>query len=217
VGVSPTGSKKRSSIASTEHQPVDYSIENNEHYPVDDITERTPCELLTPVRKIVNVVDHGIAQVPRGTIHCMEIPQGYSRVQVDIVESGWEDLDLEVHGGDGETLIGHTIHTWICWAKTYIRLPQAVILSPHISRQRSPSPAATSLLAANLHFSDRSRSLTLEVSPKKTPPQQSTKNTSLKPPPPAKRKFSKQPARQSPPKKKQPAKQKEKPPSKKFP
>jgi hypothetical protein len=107
----------------------------------------------------------------------MDIHQGYARVQVDRVEPGWEDLDLEVHGGDGETLLGHAIHTWICWAKLYIRLPQAVISSPHISRQKSPSPSAMSPLAANLHFSDRSGSLTPEVSPKKTPPQQSAKNT----------------------------------------
>jgi hypothetical protein len=33
---------------------------------VDDITARTPCELLTPVRKTVKVVAHGIAEVPRG-------------------------------------------------------------------------------------------------------------------------------------------------------
>jgi hypothetical protein len=51
VGASPPSSHKSSSVASIEHHPVDDSIENNEQYLVDDITARTPCELLTPFRK----------------------------------------------------------------------------------------------------------------------------------------------------------------------
>ena len=46
---SSPGSQHRSSIASTEHpaggQPTVVADES-EHYPVDDITVRTPCELL---------------------------------------------------------------------------------------------------------------------------------------------------------------------------
>ncbi|XP_012703692.1 zinc-finger homeodomain protein 10-like [Setaria italica] len=43
---------------------------NNEHYPMDDITVRTPCELLTPVRKMVKAVAHGIAEVPCAACGC---------------------------------------------------------------------------------------------------------------------------------------------------
>ena len=48
----------------------------------------------------------------------MTIPEGYARVMVDRVEKGWEDLDLEIPGGDGEEKRGQALHTWICWKKT---------------------------------------------------------------------------------------------------
>ena len=83
---------------------------------MDDIAVRTPCELLYQLRKKLKVVAHGIAEVPvqGGTIHGMAIPEGYARVMVDRVEKGWEDLDLEIPGGDGEEELGHALHTWIC-------------------------------------------------------------------------------------------------------
>ena len=34
-------------------------------------------------------------------------------VMVDHVENGWEDLDLEIPGGDGEEELGQALHTWI--------------------------------------------------------------------------------------------------------
>ena len=34
------------------------------------------------------------------------IPKGYARVMVDHVEKRWEDLNLEIHGGDGEAELG---------------------------------------------------------------------------------------------------------------
>ena len=56
---------------------------------------------------------HGIAEVPvqGGTIHGMPILEGYDRVMVDRVERGWEDLDLEIPGGDGEEELGQALHT----------------------------------------------------------------------------------------------------------
>ena len=67
------------------------------------------------------MVAHGIVEVPvqGGTIHGRPIPEGYARVMVDQVEPGWEDLDLEIPGGDGEEELGHAMHTWICWNKRY--------------------------------------------------------------------------------------------------
>ena len=82
------GSQRRSSVASTEHpargQPVVVADEP-EHYPVDDITVRTPCELLYQQRKKIKLVAHGIAEVPvqGGTFHGRPIPKGYARVTVD--------------------------------------------------------------------------------------------------------------------------------------
>ena len=76
---------------------------------MDDITVRTPCELLYQQRKKIKLVAHGIAEVPiqGGTIHGVQIPEGYARVMVDRVERGWEDLDLEIPGGDGEEELGY--------------------------------------------------------------------------------------------------------------
>ena len=41
----------------------------------------------------------------------MTITEGYARVMVDRVEKGWEDLDLEIPGGDGEEELGQALHT----------------------------------------------------------------------------------------------------------
>ena len=81
------------------------------HHPVDDITVRTPCEHLYQQRKKIKLVAHGIAEVPiqSGTIHDVQIPEGYARVMVDRVERGWEDLDLEIPGGDGEEELGQAL------------------------------------------------------------------------------------------------------------
>ena len=71
------------------------------------------CELLYQLRKKLKVVAHRIAEVPvqGGTIYGMVIPEGYASVMVDRVEKGWEDLDLEIPGGDGEEELGQTPST----------------------------------------------------------------------------------------------------------
>ena len=127
---------------------------------MDDITVRTPCELLFPLRKKLEVVAHGVAKVPVqcGTIHGMTIPEGNARVMVDRVEKGWEDLDLEIPGGDGEEELGQAVHTWICWNKHYIQFAPSERLGTHFAdastpgseptisliNQRGPSPAQIS-------------------------------------------------------------------------
>ena len=105
---SPVGSQHYSSVASTEHPATDREETVVERYPMDDIAVRTPCELLYQLRKKLKVVAHGVAEVPvqGGTIHGMAIPEGYARVMVDRVENGWEDLDLEIPGDDGEEELG---------------------------------------------------------------------------------------------------------------
>jgi len=104
---SPVGSQRRICVASTEHPAADQE---------DDITVRTPCELLYQLRKKLKVVAHGVAEVlvQDGSIHGMMIPEGYARVIVDRVEKGCEDLDLEIPGGNGEEELGQAHHTLIC-------------------------------------------------------------------------------------------------------
>ena len=77
-------------------------------------------------RKKVKLVAHGFAEVPvqGGTIHGMQNPERYARVMVDRVERGWEDLNLEIPGGDREEELGQALHTWILWNKRYIRFLQ---------------------------------------------------------------------------------------------
>ena len=85
---SSLGSQRRSSITFTEHAALDRTkvvADGPQHYPMDDIIARTPCELLYQQRKKIKLVTHGIAEVPiqGGTIHGMQIPDGYARVMVD--------------------------------------------------------------------------------------------------------------------------------------
>ena len=85
---SSPGSQRRSSVASTEHPAggrTEVVADEPQHYPVDNITVRTPCKLLYQQRKKIKLVTHGIAEVPiqGGTIHGMQIPDGYARVMVD--------------------------------------------------------------------------------------------------------------------------------------
>ena len=84
---SPIGSQRRSSVALTEHPAADREETVAEHYPVDDITVRTPYELLYQLRKKLKVVAHGVVEAPvqGGTIHDMAIPEGYARVMVNCV------------------------------------------------------------------------------------------------------------------------------------
>ena len=76
---------------------------------MDDITGRAPCELVTPVRNKLIVLAYGVAEQP---------------TQGQTLHDGWDDLELEISGGDGEKNLGEAIHGWILWPKRYIRITQ---------------------------------------------------------------------------------------------
>nr|AAX95160.1 transposon protein, putative, CACTA, En/Spm sub-class [Oryza sativa Japonica Group]AAX96750.1 transposon protein, putative, CACTA, En/Spm sub-class [Oryza sativa Japonica Group]ABA92367.1 transposon protein, putative, CACTA, En/Spm sub-class [Oryza sativa Japonica Group] len=119
--VSPSGN--HSSCASTGQvgsQSMDaMQTQDESTCPVDDITQRTPCELHIPFKNLSIKVASGMAipTDPSGTYHCRPIPAGYSKVEVELVEGAYEDLELDYPGGDGETHIRDTSHAIILWRK----------------------------------------------------------------------------------------------------
>nr|ABA98614.1 transposon protein, putative, CACTA, En/Spm sub-class [Oryza sativa Japonica Group] len=107
--VSPSGN--RSSCASTGQvgsQSMDaMQTQDESTCPVDDITQRTPCELHIPFKNLSIKVASGMAipTDPSGTYHCRPIPAGYLKVEVELVEGAYEDLELDYPGGDGSCTV----------------------------------------------------------------------------------------------------------------
>nr|CAH65843.1 OSIGBa0147B06.2 [Oryza sativa] len=77
---------------------------------------------------------------PSGTYHYRPIPAEYSKVEVELVEGAYEDLELDYPGGDGETHLRDTSHAIILWRKRYIILPGRQAASCAPSPPAPPSP-----------------------------------------------------------------------------
>ena len=112
-------SQRKSSCAST-GLPADTGIATIEttvqqHYLVDEITERTPCELQTSIKNLTFTVAYGTATptLPGDVYHGKEIPARYARVGVEQVSNDWKTLELNIPGGDGETTLAEAIHGYI--------------------------------------------------------------------------------------------------------
>ena len=78
-----------------------------------------------------------LAQMPGRTSHGMQIPPGYASVGLEEVHPDYNDLELEIPGGDGEKTLKDAIHGIILWPKRYIIIPEASV--PLIDPQQAPS------------------------------------------------------------------------------
>jgi hypothetical protein len=88
-------------------------VDDNQQYPVDFLCQCTPCELHKPFGNITMQVAYrsAFAHFPRQTSHGMLIPPGYASVSVEeICQSQFEDLVLDIPGGDGERTFKDAVH-----------------------------------------------------------------------------------------------------------
>ena len=139
---------RRSSVGSTPLKVSAAIIEQPAaHYPVDDITEKTECELHMLMKNISFKVAVGYAlpNEPGASYHLGQIPAGYARVGVDAIIPGFEALELDYPGGDDETTLGQVKHGFVLWNKKYIVLPGSAPRPP-TPPSRSPPPTSPPFL-----------------------------------------------------------------------
>jgi hypothetical protein len=77
-----------------------------ERYPVDDIRDRTSCELHQSMKNISMKVDFALPCEPGVHLHGREIRAGYARVVVDEVVPGYDSLELDIPGPEEEMTLG---------------------------------------------------------------------------------------------------------------
>jgi hypothetical protein len=120
-------------------------VDDNQQCPMDFLCRCTPCELHKPFGNITMHVAYGsaFAHFPRQTSHNMLIPPGYASVSLEeICQPQFEDLELDIPGGDGERTLKDAVHNIILWPKHYI-------ITPPPQKWINPSyrsPAATTIV-----------------------------------------------------------------------
>jgi hypothetical protein len=140
---------RKSSVASTEVPADDVVLLDTtqmiEGAPtatsVDDITEKTSCELHVKISNVcIKVADgYALPNTPGATCHSIPIPPGYARVGVDEVIQQWRILQLDFPGGDGAQTLGENLGAIILWKKENIVFPKRPLSPP-----RPPSPPRSS-------------------------------------------------------------------------
>jgi hypothetical protein len=138
-------SQRKSSVGSTQLQDpaVDEPVAEPSaaHYPVDDITEKTNCELHAPMKNISFPVANGYALPHQlgSTFHFGEIPAGFARVGVTKVMSGFNSMHLDIPGAEGEKTLGEVELGIVLWKKKYIKFPDSAPRPP-TPPSRNPPP-----------------------------------------------------------------------------
>jgi len=185
-------SQRRSSVASTgvgaDEAPMD-------RYPVDDIREKTSCELHVGVRNLSLKAADGYALSCESTArwHCNPIPDGYGRVGVDRILPGYESLELDIPGAEDERTLGEVGGGIVLWRKKYIVFPGSAPRPPSSPPRRDSSPPTP-------HDDERDNQYH-NTSPSRSPPHQPTPEPTP-PPPPTKAQGQK--GKRSPQKRKEP-------------
>uniref|UniRef100_A0A0D9VGW4 DUF8039 domain-containing protein n=1 Tax=Leersia perrieri TaxID=77586 RepID=A0A0D9VGW4_9ORYZ len=151
------------------------------------------CELHIPLRNLSIKVAAAltIATDPAGTFHCRTIPAGFSKVKVEQVVDTYDDLELEIDGGEGETTLGEAIQNIILWNKRYIVIPGRVAGSVRPSPPSHPSPPP-SPTAPTPGPSPSDPALGTSTSPPTPPDEESpapASTTAARPPPPSKKRI----------------------------
>ena len=106
----PTSPDFKSSVRST--------LVSNQRYLVDDITEATPCMLHVPVGKGDFTVETAMGQaIPGCVFHNQDIPAGYSKVQVDLVQSLLMKHKLDINTPKSIEILDKAVGNFILWPK----------------------------------------------------------------------------------------------------
>ena len=152
-------------------------------YPVDDIDKKTACELHVGVMNLSLKAADGYVLTCESTArwHCSPIQDGFGRVGVDEIQPGYDSLELEIPGPEGERTLGEVGAGIILWRKQYIVFPDS---GPRPSPpRRGPSPPSP-------HDDDRDNQYN-DTSPSRSPPHEPTREPTPEPtrqptPPPTK-------------------------------
>jgi hypothetical protein len=137
-------SQRSSSMASTEVPADEHDAQMIDDAPgprylVDDVREMTNCELHQPMKNMTFKVAIGNALpcLPEALHHGNLIRDGYARVLVNDIVSGFEDLELDFPTPEGDVRLGDVKRHIVLWQKKYIMFPS---LAPRPPTPRKPSP-----------------------------------------------------------------------------
>ena len=84
---------------------------------MDEITQRIPCDLQTAINNLMFTIAYSTTMPtqPGDVYHGQQISARYTRVGMEQVCQGWEMLELDIPGGDGERTLAEAIHGYILW------------------------------------------------------------------------------------------------------
>jgi hypothetical protein len=150
-------SQRRSSMASTglgaDEAPMG-------RYPMDEIKDKTSCEIHQSMKNISMkvAVGYALSCEPGVTWHSRQIPDGYACIGVDEIVPGYESLELDMAGPEDEATLGEVLGGVILWNKKDIKFAGLAPPPPPPIHRRSPSPPSPSRDYDDHHSASPSRS-----------------------------------------------------------